>query len=208
MYLGTTLVFGGSKGKQDTYIKGVLSKLGLRKNHPDVLTITKNTNKQSIGIKQAKEAIKFLVTKPYSSKHKVVVIEDAHRLTIQAQNSLLKTLEEPPDYAVIILEAKTEDSLLPTVVSRCRRKAISDIDIVPKQIWKEANSEKLSKLDKDEVINLIEGWITVERGEMLENPQRIYSNNIAWMIEIKTDLENTNVNMRLALENLLIHLEG
>ena len=60
-----------------------------------------------------------LQIKPYSSPHKIYLIPDAEKLTVQAQNALLKTLEEPPEYAVIILIANGLVSFLPTVLSRC-----------------------------------------------------------------------------------------
>ena len=60
-----------------------------------------------------------LQIKPYSNARKIYIIPDAEKLTLQAQNALLKTLEEPPEYAVIILIANGVVSFLPTILSRC-----------------------------------------------------------------------------------------
>jgi DNA polymerase-3 subunit delta' len=60
-----------------------------------------------------------MVIKPYSSKYKIYIIDEAEKMNIQAQNALLKTIEEPPAYAVILLLTTNADSFLPTILSRC-----------------------------------------------------------------------------------------
>ena len=57
--------------------------------------------------------------RPYASPRKIYILEDAHNLGVQAQNALLKTLEEPPSYAVFLLLSESIDNFLPTVLSRC-----------------------------------------------------------------------------------------
>ena len=57
--------------------------------------------------------------KPYSSKYKIYIVPDAQLMNPQAQNALLKTLEEPPEYAVLMLLTNNIDTFLPTVLSRC-----------------------------------------------------------------------------------------
>ena len=87
-------------------------------NHPDVSWIGRE-GKNSLGIRQIRERLVADVrTQPYQSAYKVYVIEDADLMTPEAQNALLKTLEEPPAYAVIILLATTGTGFLPTVLSR------------------------------------------------------------------------------------------
>ena len=66
--------------------------------------------------KQINEDIQI---KPYSGKYKIYIMADADLMTVQAQNALLKTIEEPPSYAVIFLLTENADSLLPTICSRC-----------------------------------------------------------------------------------------
>lgn len=87
-------------------------------NHPDICFITHE--KASIGIDDIREQlINDIAIKPYSSSHKVYIIPDANKMTEQAQNALLKTIEEPPEYAVIILLTENTESLLSTITSRC-----------------------------------------------------------------------------------------
>ena len=66
--------------------------------------------------------------KPYSSSHKIYIIPDAEIMTPQAQNALLKTIEEPPEYAVIMLLTSNIDGLLPTIRSRCVRLDLKVVD--------------------------------------------------------------------------------
>lgn len=87
-------------------------------NHPDIRFITHE--KASIGIDDIRDRlINDITIKPYSSSHKVYIIPDANKMTEQAQNALLKTIEEPPAYATILLLTENAENLLPTITSRC-----------------------------------------------------------------------------------------
>ncbi len=87
-------------------------------NHPDIRYVTHE--KASISVDDIREQVNNdIQIKPYSSDYKVYIIPDANKMTEQAQNALLKTIEEPPSYAVIILITDNLHSLLPTIQSRC-----------------------------------------------------------------------------------------
>lgn len=83
-------------------------------------TITADTDNPSIGIEQVRELERRSRLMPFNSPWSVLIINEAHLLTIEAQNALLKTLEEPPPHLKIILESQTADVFLPTVISRCQ----------------------------------------------------------------------------------------
>src|SRR6056297_3730902 len=89
-------------------------------NHPDFHKIMVEEDHKNILIDQIRDLQKEISYKPYESDHKVYIIDQAERMTIQAQNSLLKTLEEPPEYAIIILTNENKNELIPTIVSRCQ----------------------------------------------------------------------------------------
>ncbi|HSX18078.1 MAG TPA: AAA family ATPase [Candidatus Saccharimonadales bacterium] len=91
-------------------------------NHPYFLHIKKPDAKQDISIDTIREVIRFLRLKALGNGgiRRVVIIENAQHLSIEAQNALLKILEEPNDDTVFILTAPNEQSLLPTIVSRCQ----------------------------------------------------------------------------------------
>ena len=74
----------------------------------------------SIGIKPAIELVRQASTAPGGGRYRIILIVDADRLTDEAENTLLKTLEEPPERTVIVLCAPTPADMLPTTASRCR----------------------------------------------------------------------------------------
>lgn len=89
--------------------------------HPDLLVIEKPENKTTILKEQISQGMEpWLSLKPYRAANRVVIIRDAHLMRAEAANALLKTLEEPPLYAVIIL-LTDEQSLLETIMSRCQQ---------------------------------------------------------------------------------------
>lgn len=96
-------------------------------NHPDFKIISVLEVKTAISIDQIRELKKEIAYKPYDSDHKIYIIESAEKLTKQAANSLLKTLEEPPSFATIILLVEDSGKLLPTLVSRCQQIKLSSV---------------------------------------------------------------------------------
>ena len=94
-------------------------KQALSGNQPDIIRVT-HEKPNSIGVDDIRAQVNNDVAiKPYSSPYKVYIINDAEKMTAQAQNAILKTLEEPPEYAVILLLTTNLNSLLPTILSRC-----------------------------------------------------------------------------------------
>lgn len=88
-------------------------------NHPDIIWVS-HEKPGSIGVDDVREQINHTVAiKPYQGPYKVYIIPQADLMTIQAQNALLKTIEEPPEYVVLILLTENADALLPTINSRC-----------------------------------------------------------------------------------------
>lgn len=86
-------------------------------NNPDFLYTEPDGN--SIKIEQIRYIQKKIQEKPIISDKKVYIINDADKMTTEAQNCLLKTLEEPPEYATIILIGSNENAFLTTIKSRC-----------------------------------------------------------------------------------------
>ncbi|MGO5053281.1 DNA polymerase III subunit delta' [Lachnospiraceae bacterium LCP25S3_G4] len=88
-------------------------------NHPDIIHIT-HEKPNSISVDDVREQLNHdIMIKPYSSPYKIYIIPNADMLTTQAQNALLKTIEEPPEYAIIFLLTENTGNLLPTITSRC-----------------------------------------------------------------------------------------
>ena len=88
-------------------------------NHPDLIYVT-HEKPGSIGVDDVREQINdTIMIRPYSSYYKIYIVDEAEKMTVQAQNALLKTIEEPPSYAVIILITTNQEAFLPTILSRC-----------------------------------------------------------------------------------------
>jgi len=88
-------------------------------NQPDIIWVS-HEKPTSIGVEDIREqVIGDIQIKPYSSKYKIYIIDEAEKLTLQAQNALLKTIEEPPAYGIIILLTTNADTFLQTILSRC-----------------------------------------------------------------------------------------
>ncbi len=96
-------------------------------NHPDIIRVTHE--KASIGVDDIRLQLNNdILIKPYSSKYKIYIIDEAEKMTEQAQNALLKTLEEPPLYGIILLLTNNLSSLLPTILSRCITLKLKAVD--------------------------------------------------------------------------------
>ncbi len=88
-------------------------------NHPDIMEIT-HDKPNSISVDDIREQIvEDVQVRPYSSPYKIYIVSDAEKMTMQAQNALLKTIEEPPSYVVVLLLTTNVSALLPTILSRC-----------------------------------------------------------------------------------------
>ena len=88
-------------------------------NHPDLIYVT-HEKPASMGVDDIREQINdTIMVRPYSSQYKIYIVDEAQKMTVQAQNALLKTIEEPPAYAVIMLLTTNQDAFLQTILSRC-----------------------------------------------------------------------------------------
>ncbi len=87
--------------------------------HPDVTRISALDGKKFLSVAQIRDIRADAFVKAHSASHRVFIIEDAHRMNEQAQNALLKVLEEPPKSVVFILLAPSKTMLLDTIISRC-----------------------------------------------------------------------------------------
>ncbi len=146
-------------------------------NHPDYIYIEQDGN--SIKIEKIREMQKSIQEKPILSEKKVYIINNVETMTKEAQNCLLKTLEEPPEYAVIILICKNENILLTTIKSRCM---IMQFD----------------KISDDNMIKYIRENIEVKTSEELIDA---FQGSIGKMIELK-DKEEEYLNIQRLINEI------
>ena len=114
-------------------------KQALSKNQPDIIYVS-HEKPGTIGVEDIRTQINADISvKPYSSPRKIYIMNEGELMTVQAQNALLKTLEEPPEYAVILILTTQIEALLPTILSRCvvlNMKPVSDA-LVKKYLMEE-----------------------------------------------------------------------
>ena len=143
-------------------------------NNPDFQLIESVDGK--IKIEQIRQMQRKVAEKPIISNNKVYIIDDADTMTTEAQNCLLKTLEEPPEYITIILICTNEGNLLSTIKSRCTRiqfEPIKDEEIkeyVKTKLPNEQISEKLIELAQGSIGKAIK---LNERKDIYENIENI-----------------------------------
>lgn len=119
-----------------------------REQHPDVRVLRPEGKGGQLKAQGVRDAIAELPFRPFEGRHRVVVLVDAERMNATTANTLLKTLEEPPAWASLILITSNEASLLPTILSRC-------------QIL------RFSPLAPDELIEILVREHGIEKGEAL-----------------------------------------
>jgi len=136
MVFTAALLGGGKKvfGSENTSIPERIR----RRNHPDVRWIGEDREEQSIKIGKdsndpgtIREIIHWAGLKPYESSRKVCIVLDAERLTEEAANAFLKTLEEPPQHTVFLLLVENRTHLLETIQSRCFEVRIGGAAVLP-----------------------------------------------------------------------------
>ena len=135
--LSHAYLFSGKKGIGKAKMAFEFAKVILENDFlescPDFKYISKKEDKKEIVIEQIrKELIDDIYTSPVAGNRKIYIIDDAELLNVAAQNALLKTLEEPPSYVIIILISCNTNSFLTTILSRVHEinfQGISDTDI-------------------------------------------------------------------------------
>lgn len=91
-------------------------KQAMNHNQPDIIYVT-HEKPNTLAVSDIREQlVNDVNVRPYSSKYKVYIVDEAEKMNPQAQNALLKTIEEPPAYAVILLLTSNADAFLPTIL--------------------------------------------------------------------------------------------
>lgn len=116
LYAATLLCEKGGSDPCNTCHSCIQAESG---NHPDIIWVG-HEKPGSIGVEDIRNQVNNTVAiKPYQGPYKVYIIPQADIMTVQAQNALLKTIEEPPEYVVIMLLTQNAEVMLPTINSRC-----------------------------------------------------------------------------------------
>ncbi len=193
------------------------AKFTLPQNDPDLLLI--DPSQQSLGIAEIRQIRWQIQTKPQHRKTKIVILAQAEKLTVEAQNALLKTLEEPPDNTVLILIAFDANLLLKTVTSRCR---IINLPSPAKNLTPSENDQAWKVLDLMEKPSVTEGFswakaMATKRPEVQREVEKLLIVSHQNFLEGKISPRvlrklfqaqkylAANTNVRLTLENLFLN---
>ncbi|MGB7339840.1 MAG: DNA polymerase III subunit [Phototrophicaceae bacterium] len=89
-------------------------------NHPDILYTDRDERTGRLKIDALRDIMRLLALKPYDSRYRIAIFEGFDHAAPRAQDALLKTLEEPSSYAVMLLLAESTENIMPTITSRCQ----------------------------------------------------------------------------------------
>lgn len=179
-------------------------------NDPDIISLVPDG--QKLGINQIRDFLSQIRIKPINRSEKIGIILEAEKLTPEAQNALLKTLEEPPSHCVILLSVPNKKDLLPTIISRC---LILDLGN-PTLEMEEGTLVKITTLSVGEKFALAQK-ISATRAQALEwldqllidlhsrllSGEKVGENQFKKAILAKKIIQ-ANGNIRLTLENLFL----
>ena len=193
---------------REEQIKRILSDYHLTPTHPDLLYFP---NQAKLGIAEARKIKSHFSLKPYSAKGRGVVLEEASSLTPEAQNALLKTLEELPEHGLFILGADSDSKLLPTVVSRCQIERLQDTAGPHRGGGQKNYSEDIQKLLDSSIKERFEYVEKLkDREEFLHSLVAYFHNKLPAHAQFTKDLlqaeewAKSNVNIRGILEYLML----
>lgn len=190
--------------------------------HPDFIFIKPDQEEDEIKIDSVRQMINSLSLKPSVSFYKTALIDKAHLMNEQAQNCILKTLEEPKGETVLILTTEHRDLLIPTVRSRLEEVKFFSQDKPEsraKEIKWENDLQKLSEADLDyrfsraealakgDVQEVLKRWLKVIQSKIAREDSSLRQREIAKAVERAFYLaSSTNVNKKLLLEALMLEL--
>jgi DNA polymerase III subunit delta' len=120
-----------------------------REQHPDLLVVVRNPEAKLPWMDPMRQALHDLALRPYQSKYKVAIFPRFEGVTENALNALLKTLEEAPSYAVLILTADSPEQLLPTIVSRCEVLRLRPLPVESVEAFAQARLAQAHSAGKD-----------------------------------------------------------
>ncbi len=227
--LSHAYLFTGADGiGKKFFAKELLGHIGCK--FPDLMVIGPEDGKE-ISIKRIREAQSFLSYKSYNGGFKAIIIDEAEKMNIDAQDCFLKDLEEPKGQTLIIMISSKPDMLLPTIASRCQVMKFfrsKDLPLNPEKAKKEkeildnlmpvinsglADKFKYTKaidFEKQKLEDILQVLQKYFRQQLLEKINTKEAGKLVRVLELTEEINNkiifTNANPKLALEILLMEL--
>ncbi len=195
--------------------------LSFTENVPDFHLI--NSQEDNLSIEMVRDLIGQLSFKPYQSEKSIFVIFNIDQASLAAQNALLKSLEEPPAHALILLTTCEPHRVLPTIRSRCidvvlvksnEDELSTDETTEMSGVWKRvehSNYHELFELsdtykERDQALKVVRALIQYLHGENEKEPSLPLTQALQKLLTTK-DLLEKNVNVRLALEDFFFSVK-
>lgn len=206
------IIVSKNREERDSEIWKILQESQIKPNNPDLFVL----EDEKIGIALIKQLINHLSTKPFGQTAKSAIIFNGNNISPDAQNALLKTLEEPPGESVILIGVDSETKLLPTVLSRCLVISYQPLTFSnqPKfgldQLLNASVEERFEMIEKTTDKEKFLDDLTQSYRERLQSPDVLSQHTPG--VEFLEDLLNaqiwkeSNVNIRTILEYLMLKL--
>lgn len=171
--------------------------------HPDFFVVdsTSSESGESIPIEKIREAKNFLSLSAYRGPYKFVIIDDADKMTVEAQNAFLKILEEPSESAIIILVTAYPEVLLPTISSRCQEIKF------PNHSQKEVKKSLLIENVSEEKAEFLSEFVNGRMGLALQIARENLYTKVREYISEFTEIKKAPLNARLKLAQKLTEME-
>jgi DNA polymerase III, delta subunit len=189
----------------------------LKKEKIDKLDITTVESEKAVGIALVKEFQKKIYLKPYKSDKKAVILQADQGLTTEAQNALLKVLEEPPANTIIIVLSQSSENILPTIISRCMvismetENELTDTEKYEKilgSLKSKGVGEKLRlaqdfSKDRETALEFLKNLLLASEN-LLKYGDKNMTRTVKLLHETYKEVKNTNTNLRLTMEHLFL----
>ena len=224
----TYIMVGKSKEAQKLHLQALFKKIyGKDMQKSTDIHVLDSGEKNSIGIEEVKEFQKTMMFKPFEEDIQVGIIMEAEKLTVQAQNALLKTLEETSEYSIYILCVDNERNLLPTIRSRGKviysPKELSSLNVIA-----ENKNQDILDMDLLEQFNIVEKYSKdkISSLELIDDIESVFKQkleldikngnidsskrNMGFLKIIQNSREkiSANCNRRLTLESMMVQLNA
>lgn len=211
------LIVAKDKNLTSSYTETLLKDKGVNS-----LDINLQTFEKALGIKDVRNIQKAILLKPFRGKTKAVIIDAYENITLEAQNALLKILEEPPNNTIMIIIAAKKELFLPTIISRCKVIVLheKEIKLMPDDLTKfeEAldillNGKIGDKLktaqdvtrDKGDTALWLEKMAVFVKNKLVQDSKSLkYLTFLKELQKTYKAIKSTNVSQRTALENLFL----
>jgi DNA polymerase-3 subunit delta' len=182
-------------------------------NHPDMLYAEHDERTNALKIDAIRDITQKIALKPYDSRYRIALFADFDAARPQAQDALLKTLEEPPEHAVLILMAPGTENIMPTITSRCQIIPLRPVDTLTIQKFltmhgaDDERAQLLARLSSGRI-----GWalealqnesVMEERDDILDMLETVVRGNRAVRFDVAADLDKIGRDDRMTLQYLL-----